>query len=68
VDFIPFFLEDTVRDRELKSERKGKREGIIESSKETAKRMLNDNFSLDQISKYTGLPKNQIKKLASQSA
>jgi len=65
VDFIPFFLEDTVRDRELKSERKGKREGIIENAKDTAKRMLNDNFPLDQISKYSGLPQEQIKKLAS---
>jgi len=76
VDFIPFFLEDTVRDIKIKSERKGKRKGerkgerkgINEKAKDMAKKMLNDNLPIDMISKYTDLPRKQIEKLAQQPA
>jgi hypothetical protein len=60
MDFIPSFLEDTVRERELKSERKG----VDKKAKDMAKRMLRDNQPFDMISKYTGLPHDQLLKLA----
>ena len=35
----------------------------IEEKKETAKRMLDDGLSISTISKYTGLPVEEIEKL-----
>jgi predicted transposase/invertase (TIGR01784 family) len=43
--------------------REGKREGIREMKVETAKRMLDDNFSIESISRYTGLEENEIRSL-----
>ena len=60
MDFIPFFLQDAVRDKVLKSERKGERKGKLEMIKQ----MLADNMPLEVISKYSGFPKSQIQKLA----
>ena len=39
------------------------KEGIEKNTLETAKKMLDDNLSIDMVSKYTGLSKNEIKKL-----
>ena len=40
-----------------------KDEGIIEGKIETAKQMLLDNFSIEQVIKYTGLTEQEIKAL-----
>ena len=39
------------------------KEGIEKNTLETAKKMFDDNLSIDMVSKYTGLSKNEIKKL-----
>ena len=44
-------------------EAKGKAEGILENSKEIAKKMLEDNCDIEFIIKMTGLTKEQIEKL-----
>jgi predicted transposase/invertase (TIGR01784 family) len=45
------------------AELRGKEEGIAENKQETAKNMLKENFSLEQISKITHLSTSEIKKL-----
>jgi predicted transposase/invertase (TIGR01784 family) len=40
-----------------------KKEGIKEVIKETAKRMLLDNISIEKVIKYTGLTEKEIKTL-----
>jgi len=48
-------------------ERTAKKEGVYvgmkKKAKETAKKMLDDGLSIESISKYTGLPIEEIKKL-----
>ena len=39
------------------------KEGIEKNTLETAKKMLDDNLSIDMVSKYTGLSEDEIKKL-----
>ena len=41
----------------------GKLEGIEKQAKETAKRMLGDDFPIEKIVKYTGLSEEEIKQL-----
>jgi hypothetical protein len=60
MDFIPFFLEDTVRERVRESRRKGS----DNAKKRIAISMLRDNFPLEIIAKHTGLPHEKIQKLA----
>lgn len=38
-------------------------EGKIEGKKETAKQMLLDNFSVEQVIKYTGLSEKEVRAL-----
>ena len=40
-----------------------KNEAMKENTLETAKKMLDDNLSIDMVSKYTGLSEDEIKKL-----
>ena len=49
----------------LKNEaiKEGRLEGKKENTLETAKKMLDDNLSIDMVSKYTGLSEDEIKKL-----
>jgi len=44
-------------------EKKGKKEGKKEEKLETAKRMLLDNISIEQVVKYTGLTEKDVKAL-----
>ena len=48
----------------------GRQEGIIECRLEgiieTAKKMLCDKLSVESVSKYTGLPLEQVEKLATE--
>ena len=50
----------------------GRKEGIAigshQQSMETAKKMLEDNLSIDKVSLYSGLPLEQIKELAAKTA
>ena len=48
---------------ELRGMERGKEEGIAENKLETAKNMLKENFSFEQISKITHLSISEIKKL-----
>jgi len=52
---------------ERTAKKEGKREGLKigmeNNAKETAKRMLDDGLPVESISKYTGLPIEEIKKL-----
>ena len=41
----------------------GIKEGIEKNTLETAKKMLDDNLSIDMVSKYTGLTKEEINSL-----
>ena len=41
----------------------GYTEGIAESKKEIAKKMLQNRYDINQITKYTGLSINEIKEL-----
>ena len=42
-------------------ERIAKKDGKKEEKKETAKRMLHDNVSIENIIKYTGLTEKEVK-------
>lgn len=63
------YLEDQASNRaalesaEEKGEIKGKREGIYEQQVRSAKTMLSDGLTLEQISKFTGLSVEEIKLL-----
>ncbi len=54
-----------------KGKEEGKEEGRVEGrvegeqlkAKETARRMLNDDFPVERIAKYTGLSQKEIKAL-----
>jgi predicted transposase/invertase (TIGR01784 family) len=41
----------------------GKEKWIKEGKRETARRMLNDDFSIESITKYTGLTEKEVKEL-----
>ena len=41
----------------------GKEKGIKEEKRETARRMLNDDFPIESIVKYTGLTEKEVKEL-----
>ena len=56
-------LFDRDKLKEESAELRGKEEGIAENKLETAKNMLKENFSLEQISKITHLSTSEIKKL-----
>ena len=47
----------------LRGMERGKEEGIAENKLETAKNMLKENLSFEQISKITHLSNSEIKKL-----
>ena len=51
--------------QQLKREgkREGIREGEIKEKRETARRMLLDNISVEKVIKYTGLSEKEIKEL-----
>jgi len=46
-----------------KTGKEGKKEGKIEGKLETAKRMLSDGLSIENIIKYTGLKEKYLKEL-----
>jgi hypothetical protein len=48
---------------ERSARKEGKTEGANEEKTKTAKRMLDDNLSIEMISKYTGLSAKEIEKL-----
>ena len=58
---------DKITDVEYYAKKEGKTEGQIEGERNgilrTAKKMLQDNLSIDNIMKYTGLSKNEIENL-----
>ena len=56
-------LFDIYKLKKESAELRGKEEGISENKQETAKNMLKENFSLEQISKITHLSTSEIKKL-----
>ena len=60
-EVISLFDRDKLK--EESAELRGKEEGIAENKQETAKNMLKENFSLEQISKITHLSTSEIKKL-----
>jgi predicted transposase/invertase (TIGR01784 family) len=47
----------------VEGEKIGIKKGKKENAKETAKKMLDDGLSIETISKYTGLPAEEINKL-----
>jgi flagellar biosynthesis/type III secretory pathway protein FliH len=63
MEYIPIWERDSHEEGMEKGIKKGKREGIKEGKIETAKRMLNDDFPIKNIAKYTGLSEKEIKAL-----
>jgi predicted transposase/invertase (TIGR01784 family) len=59
MEYIPLWE----RDARKEGEKKGKIEGKIEEKLETAKRMLLDNVSIEDVIKYTGLTEKEVKAL-----
>ena len=49
---------------EARGEKKGEKKGILKSKLETAKNMLKEKFSIETISRLTGLSINQIKNIS----
>ena len=47
----------------LEGKLEGRLEGKLEGKLEIAKSMLEDNLALEAITRYTGLPKEEIEKL-----
>jgi predicted transposase/invertase (TIGR01784 family) len=54
-------ITDLVKPHLDKAEKKGKQEGKLEKSLETAHKMAEEGLSLDQIVRITGLTKEQIR-------
>ena len=54
---------DKINDVEYYAKKEGKIEGEKSGILRTAKKMLQDNLSIDNIMKYTGLSKNEIENL-----
>ena len=48
---------------EQKGEKKGEKKGIKKEKLETARRMINDDFPIESIIKYTELTEEEIKRL-----
>lgn len=55
--------EREMRRCKMEGKKKGKEEGIEETRRITAKRMLEEGLSVDLIKKITGLGKEKIEKL-----
>lgn len=64
-EVMSLFDRDKLKEEsaEFRGMERGKKEGIAENKLETAKNMLKENFSLEQISKITHLSTSEIKKL-----
>lgn len=61
---IPLEEERRIREGEIaRTKWLARREIIFAEKRNTAKQMLNDNISVEKISKYTGLPEDEIEKL-----
>ncbi len=56
-------LEEKYYDGEIKGEAKGKTEGKKEGILETARNMLRNCFSVEDVQKATNLPKSKIKSI-----
>ena len=52
-----------IKDSYATGENEGRKEGLQTRSIEIAKNLLNDHLDIDKIMKYTGLTKQEIKKL-----
>jgi len=69
IEQIPFRGEEiamTIAEKYIHmGEKRGEEKGKIEGKTETAVNMLKDGFEMIKIHKYTGLPLDEIKKLAS---
>jgi predicted transposase/invertase (TIGR01784 family) len=63
MEFIPLWEIDNHEEGIKEGIKKGIKKGIAEGKKETAQRMLNDDFPIENIAKYTGLSENEIKAL-----
>ena len=57
------YLASWERSAKREGKKEGKKEGKIEGKRETAKRMLLDNISIEKVIKYTGLSEEEIKAL-----
>ena len=55
--------EQRIKEAEQRAEQRGKQEGLEKSKRQTALAMLGDDLDMAQISKYTGLTLEEIKKL-----
>jgi predicted transposase/invertase (TIGR01784 family) len=60
MEYVPIWARDFVRE----GVRKGRKQGIEKTKKETVLKMLDDNLPLNKISRYTGLSIDEIKKLS----
>ena len=54
---------EAIKEGRLEGIKEGIKEGIEKNTLETAKKMLDDNLSIDMVSKYTGLTKEEINSL-----
>lgn len=52
--------------REFDIREEGKREGILEANRQTAKLMLTKKVPVKEISEYTGLTEQEIRKLTAE--
>ena len=52
-----------IKDSYATGKNEGRKEGLQTRSIEIAKNLLNDHLDIDKIMKYTGLTKQEIKKL-----
>ena len=57
------FIQEGKKEGMKKGKKEGKEEGMKEKAREDAKMMLEDDMPVEKISKYTGLPIEEIKKL-----
>jgi predicted transposase/invertase (TIGR01784 family) len=57
------YLASWEKSAKREGKREGKKEGIKEEKLETAKRMLLNNFSVEQVITATGLTEKEIKEL-----
>ena len=56
-------IYDKINDVKYYAKEEGYTEGIAERKKETAKKMLQNGYDINQVVKYTGLSLNEIKEL-----
>jgi predicted transposase/invertase (TIGR01784 family) len=68
MEYVPLWERSVwkkgIREGIKRGKERGIEKGIEKNSKETAKKMLNDGLPLETISKYTGLPAEEIKKMS----